>query len=100
LAHWLDFSADRWLPPMPALLQSPFWLDPLDPHRMTAAIQTLTQPHGYYESYPALSGNWRHKRVVTERVWAIAVHRVAVDSVSPEQATDDAIARIKQILNE
>ena len=24
LAHWLDFAADRFLPPMPALLAAPF----------------------------------------------------------------------------
>ena len=34
LAHWLDFAAGRWLPPMPAPLEQPFWLDPGDPHRV------------------------------------------------------------------
>ena len=34
LAHWLDFAGDRMLPPMPELLEQPFWLDPSDPHRM------------------------------------------------------------------
>jgi multiple sugar transport system substrate-binding protein len=33
-------------------------------------------------------------------VWSKAVHRVAADGVSPEQAVDEAIARIKQILSE
>jgi multiple sugar transport system substrate-binding protein len=27
LAHWLDFVGDRYLPPMPVLLEQPFWLD-------------------------------------------------------------------------
>ena len=31
LAHWLDFTKDRLLPPMPALLDQPFWLDPVTP---------------------------------------------------------------------
>ena len=44
LAHWLDFAGDRFLPPMPALLEQPFWLDPGDPHKMASAIQFLTQP--------------------------------------------------------
>ena len=44
LAHWLDFAGDRFLPPMPELLEQPFWLDPSDPHRMAAAMQFLTQP--------------------------------------------------------
>jgi multiple sugar transport system substrate-binding protein len=38
--------------------------------------------------------------VLRERVWAKAVHRVAAESISPAQAVDDAIARIKQILSE
>src|SRR3954470_19228105 len=28
LAHWLDFAADRWMPPIRGLLEAPFWLDP------------------------------------------------------------------------
>ena len=39
LAHYLDFSGERFLPPMPKLLEQPFWLDPSDPHRMAAAMQ-------------------------------------------------------------
>ena len=44
LAHYLDFSGERFLPPMPKLLDQPFWLDPSDPHRMAAAMQFLTRP--------------------------------------------------------
>jgi multiple sugar transport system substrate-binding protein len=44
LAHYLDFAGERILPPMPALLQAPFWLDPGDPHRMRSAMQLLTRP--------------------------------------------------------
>jgi multiple sugar transport system substrate-binding protein len=35
-----------------------------------------------------------------ERVWGKAIHRVAAEGISPEQAVDEAIARIKQILRE
>ena len=35
-----------------------------------------------------------------EYVWATAIHRVAAEGISPEQAVDEAIARIKQILSE
>jgi multiple sugar transport system substrate-binding protein len=31
LAHWLDFAGERMLPPMPKLLNAPFWLAPSDP---------------------------------------------------------------------
>ena len=47
LAHYLDFSGERMLPPMPKLLEQPFWLDPSDPHRMAAAMQVLTRPRAY-----------------------------------------------------
>ena len=98
LAHWLDFSAERFLSPMPKLLEQPFWLDPSDPHRMAAAMQFLTNPRSY--RYSVASGDPRHLIVSGERLWGKAVHRVAADGITPEEAVDEAIARIKQILSE
>ena len=86
------------LPPMPKLLDSPFWLDPSDPHRMVAAMQVSSRPMQH--DYVTASGNLRHDRVWQERVWPNAIHRVIADGISPEQAVDEAIARIKQILRE
>jgi multiple sugar transport system substrate-binding protein len=40
-----------------------------------------------------------HDQIYNERIWAKAVHRVAAEGISPEQAVDEAIARIKQILS-
>jgi hypothetical protein len=37
---------------------------------------------------------------VTGSVWANTIHRVITKGLSPEQAVDDAIARIWQILSE
>jgi multiple sugar transport system substrate-binding protein len=99
LAHYLDFSGDRYLPPMPKLLDAPFWLDPSDPHRMAAAMQFLTRPRAQ-NLFVVASGNWRHQLVAKENVWGQAVHRVVAEGISPEQAVDDAIARIKAILAE
>ena len=103
LAHYLDFSGERMLPPMPKLLEAPFWLDPSDPHRMRSAMQLLTQPRSY--DYAVVSGDWRHNRSLPWSEeggdpWPEAVHRVAAEGISPEQAVDEAIARIKQILSE
>jgi multiple sugar transport system substrate-binding protein len=98
LAHWLSFAGDRYLPPFTALLQQPFWLDPGDPHRMAAAMQFLTRPHDY--DYAAVSGEWRHQLIVAEGVWTRAVRRAAAEGVTAEQAIDEAIARVKQILSE
>jgi multiple sugar transport system substrate-binding protein len=98
LAHYLDFSGERMLPPMPKLLDAPFWLDPSDPHRMAAVMQASSRPlqHNYF----AATGDWRHDRVFTERVWPKAIHRIVTEGISPEQAVDEAIARTKQILSE
>jgi multiple sugar transport system substrate-binding protein len=98
LAHYLDFSGERMLPPMPKLLEQPFWLDPRDPHRMAAVMQISSRPMQH--DYITVTGDWRHDRVVTERVWQKAIHRIVTEGITPEQAVDEAIARIKQILRE
>jgi multiple sugar transport system substrate-binding protein len=96
LAHWLDFAGDRFLPPMRKLVEQPFWLNPSDPHRMRAAIQIMTQPH--LLDMDVRDNEWRSGPIWGENVWGKAVHRVVADGISPAQAVDDAIARVKQIL--
>jgi multiple sugar transport system substrate-binding protein len=98
LMHYLNFSGERILPPMSKLVDQPFWLDPSDRHRMAAAIQVSSRPMPY--DYATVSGDWRHDLVWQERIWERAVHRVVTENLSPEQAVDEAIARIKQILRE
>jgi multiple sugar transport system substrate-binding protein len=98
LAHYLDFSGERMLPSMPKLLDQPFWLDPSERHHMASAIQFLTHPRTY--NYWIVTGDPRHLLVRRERVWPEAVQRVAAEGITPEQAVDEAIARIKQILAE
>ena len=97
LAHYLDFSGERMMPPMPKLLDAPFWLDPSDRHRMAAVMQIASRPTQY--DYATVSGDWHYDRV-RQGVWEEAVHRVAVEGIGPEQAIDEAIAQIKQILSE
>jgi multiple sugar transport system substrate-binding protein len=99
LAHWLDFAGDQFMPPMRELVERPFWLDPIDPHRMHAAVQILTRPH-YVRRLGVRGKEWRSPPIFEENVWGKAVHRVVTDGISPEQAVDEAIARIKQILSE
>ena len=90
LAQYLNFSAERMLPPMQKLLDQPFWLDPSDPHRMAAVMQVSSRPMQY--DYAQASGNWRHDQLGRSS-WAKAIHRVAAEGISPEQAVDEAIAR-------
>ena len=62
LAHYLNFSGERLLPPMSKLLDQPFWLDPSDPHRMASVMQVSSRPLALH--YAAASGDWRHDRVL------------------------------------
>jgi multiple sugar transport system substrate-binding protein len=97
LGHYLDFSGERMLPPMPKLLDAPFWLDPSDRHKMASVMQVSSRPLA--QDFAQALGNWRLDVVWQEFTWAQAIHRVAADGISPEQAVDEAIARIKQILS-
>jgi multiple sugar transport system substrate-binding protein len=83
---------------MPKLREGPLWLDTSDPHRMAAVMQIASRPTQY--EYTVVSGNWRYDLVWQELVWAKAIHRVAAEGITPEQAVDEAIARIKEILSE
>jgi multiple sugar transport system substrate-binding protein len=98
LMHYLNFSGEAMLPSIPALYDQPFWLDPSDRHRMAAVMQAESRPLAY--DYAVASGDLRHDKVFDERVWQRAIYRVATEGISPEQAVDEAIARIKQILSE
>ena len=83
---------------MQKLREGPLWLDPSDPHRMAAVMQIAARPTQY--EYIVVSGDWRYDLVWQELVWAKAINRVAAEGISPEQAVDEAIARVKQILSE
>jgi hypothetical protein len=65
---------------------------------MRAAIQIMTQPQLLNED--VRDNEWRSGLIAEEHVWGKAVHRVVADGISPEQAVDEAIARIKEILGE
>jgi hypothetical protein len=65
---------------------------------MAAVMQIATRPTQY--EYIVVSGDWRYDLVWQELVWGKAVHRVAAEGISPEQAVNEAIARIKEILAE
>jgi multiple sugar transport system substrate-binding protein len=95
LGAYLEASLGRGLPTMTALLETPFWQDTKDPHR-TAAASQLGQPVA--PSYPNL--NWKYGQVDEEAIWEKAVNRIVADGLTPEQAADEAIAQIKQILAE
>ena len=83
LMHYLDFSGERMLPSIPALLDSPFWLDPSDRHHMAAAMQAATRPLAHF--YTAASGDLGHNEIYNEGVWAKAIHRIVTEGISPSR---------------
>ena len=66
---------------------------------MRAAVQLLSRSH-LVADMGIRDHEWQSSRIFKENVWGNAVSRVAADGVSPAQAVDEAIARIKEILSE
>jgi multiple sugar transport system substrate-binding protein len=100
LAQYLMSAGDRLLPPSKTMLDQPFWLDPRDPHRLRAAIQAMTEPH-VSRSYGL--DREQEVRVGREGLFmglSAAVQRVVVDGLTPEQAVNEVIAHVEQLLGE
>ena len=93
---YLKAAGGRFLPVHKLVWKDPFWTDLTDPHISTAAqplIKGQTRPF-YTAQNPAYS------IVLKENVWGVALNRIVVDGISPEQAADEAIERIQQIFAE
>jgi multiple sugar transport system substrate-binding protein len=86
----------RFAPVTRTEFESPFWQQSGDPH-LTVSITQLREREPAY-TYVSASGNPNHSRVTAENVWAKAVARVVADKASAEEAVDEAILRIKQIV--
>ncbi|WP_335061480.1 hypothetical protein [Nostoc sp.] len=56
-------------------------------------IEVSTRPF-YFVQNPAYS------LVLKDNVWGKALNQIIVEQIYPEQATDEAIARIKQIFDQ
>ena len=99
LAHYLNFSGAAHSAPnleaaRPAILARS---DRPPPDGRGDAARVATDAPPLRGSLGRLADTYL---VDKEVVWAQAIHRVAADGISPAQAVDEAIARIKQILAE
>ncbi|HEY9348374.1 MAG TPA: extracellular solute-binding protein, partial [Inquilinus sp.] len=92
LTPFVEGSVGRWYPVTKSGAARPFWTDGSDPHRAVVSKQftegTVPFPFVY---------NYHFTTVNAENVWAKALNRVVQDGVSPDQAVDEMIARIKEI---
>jgi multiple sugar transport system substrate-binding protein len=65
---------------------------------MAAVMQASARP--LQHDYATVTGDRRYDLVGREEPWAKAVNRIVTEGISPEQAVDETIARIKQGLSE
>jgi multiple sugar transport system substrate-binding protein len=86
----VEGSLGRWYPVTKTGTQSKFWQ--ADPHRkaVQAQFNAGTTPFEFTKNYKFTILN-------NENVWAKATSRVINDGWTPEKATDEMIARIKQV---
>jgi multiple sugar transport system substrate-binding protein len=90
LTPYVEGSLGRWYPVTKTGTQSKFWQ--ADAHRkaVQAQFNAGTTPFEFTKNYKFTILN-------NENVWAKAVSRVVNDGWTPEKATDEMIARIKQV---
>ena len=90
LQPYVEGSLGRWFPVTKSGITSAFWQ--ADPHRKAVFNQfgagTVT-----FE----FTKNYKFTVLNNENVWAKAMSRVVNDNISVEKATDEMIARIKQV---
>jgi multiple sugar transport system substrate-binding protein len=93
LIPYVEGSLGRWYPVTKSGAARPFWTE--DPHRKIVHQQFSagTVPFEFTKNYKFTILN-------NENVWAKAVNRVVTDKWTPEKATDEMIARIKQVAGE
>lgn len=93
---YLTKAGGRNSPVMKPVWKDSFWTNPNDSH-ISYATKTFTEGR---IRYFYISQNPAYSRVLEQNVWGKAINRVIVERISPEQATDKAIAEIKQIFKQ
>lgn len=94
LATYTKGAQGRYLPVMPALFNDPFWQDSKDPH-ISVAVEQLQNTRPAYQVF-----NPAYGEVAEQNVWGNVIRKIAVDNLSIEQATDQAVAQIGQIFSD
>lgn len=90
---YVDGALGRWVPVSKKALATPFWADGKDPHRKIAA-EVAKEP---MFAFPTVY-NYKFTAVNAENVWGKAMTRIIQDKVPVEQAADEMVKRIKEIL--
>lgn len=93
MAQYLQTSGNRNQPVQKSLWSDPFWQKTTDPY-LAIATKIFTQKQ---TCLFGVVNNPAYSDVLQENVWGKALNRIVVDGLSPEEAADEAIAKIKQI---
>ena len=94
LNNYLKETRARYLPVMMSIIKNdPYWTDPKDPHRPVAVETGLVKPTIPYW----MNLNPAYAAVMSEQVWIQAEANITQKNMTPEQASDDAAKRLKQI---
>jgi multiple sugar transport system substrate-binding protein len=94
LNKYLKETRGRFMPVMMSNVRNdPYWQDPADPHR-PAAVQTgLVKPTmPWWMCY-----NPAYAAVLSEQIWSQAEANITQKNMTPDQATEEAVRRIKPI---
>jgi len=89
LQPYVEGALGRWFPVTKSGAQSAFWQ--ADPHRKAVLNQFGAGTVAF-----EFTKNYRFTALNNENVWAKAMSRVVNDGWTPEKATDELIARIRQ----
>lgn len=94
LNTYLKETRGRYLPVMMSIVKKdPYWLDPKDPHRQVAVDTGLVKPTiPWWMNY-----NPAYSAVLSEQIWSQAEANITQKNMTPEQAMEEAVGRIKTI---
>jgi multiple sugar transport system substrate-binding protein len=90
LIPYTEGTLGRWYPVTKAGMDRDFWK--ADPHRRSVD----TQFRAGTGVFPFVA-NWKFTNLNNENVWAKAMSRVVNDKWTPEKATDELVARIRDV---
>ncbi|MDB9519706.1 ABC transporter substrate-binding protein [Roseofilum reptotaenium CS-1145] len=90
----IEQEKGRFIPPMPELWNISFWENENDPH--FSAVKKLSSSN--IQPYPGTL-NPAYAKISKNKIFTTALERVIQEGVSPEEAADDAIAQIQDIID-
>jgi multiple sugar transport system substrate-binding protein len=93
LGPYLENSLARWFPVDKRLVDTPYWKDQSDPHKVVEVRQYTQRPQ---TPFPHVF-NHRLIQVNAENAYGKAVTRVVLENWPVERAVDELIARMKEL---